>query len=127
MRLDHTVTVPADHVLTIEAGTVILMKANVGITVHGQLMANGTDSQPIHFTHYGDGTTWERIMFVDAEDSRLSHCTIEYADCKGDHKDYNELLTNQGLREVPLSRYHGTGDFYRPVSAMYSGSKGDRL
>ncbi|NQV32513.1 MAG: hypothetical protein HQ515_07455, partial [Phycisphaeraceae bacterium] len=84
--LDSTVTVPATHVLTIEAGTVVLIKEDAGIVVRGQLLANGTQDDPIHMTHYGEGTTWDRMMFVQAEDSRLTHCMIEYADCEGDHK-----------------------------------------
>ena len=86
--VDETVIVPDSNVLTIEPGTVVLIKKDAGITVNGQLLANGTESEPIRFTHYGDGTTWERIMFIEAADSRLSHCIIEYSDCKGDHKDY---------------------------------------
>jgi len=29
-------------------------------------------------------------MFVEAVDSRLAPCIIEYADCEGDHKKYYE-------------------------------------
>ena len=86
--LDGTVTVPAGVVLTVAPGTQVLMRADATLLVEGQLLAEGTENAPIHFTHYGNGTTWERLMFVQAEDSRLSHCVIEYSDCEGDHKDY---------------------------------------
>jgi hypothetical protein len=103
--VDNTVTVPAAHVLTIDPGTVVLLKSNAAIQVQGQLLANGTDTHPIHFTHYGNGATWERLMFVEARPSRLSHCVIEYADCEGDHKDYYD--TDCDANTPPRSRdYH---------------------
>ena len=83
-----TVTVPAGVVLSIDAGTQVLMRPDATLLVNGQLLADGTADQRIHFTHYGDGTTWGRLMFVQAQDSRLRHCVIEFADCEGDHKDY---------------------------------------
>ena len=83
-----TVIVPAGLAVTIDPGTYVLMRSGATLRVEGQLLANGTENAPIHFTHYGNGTTWERLMFVQAEDSRLSHCVIEYSDCEGDHKDY---------------------------------------
>ncbi len=86
--VDETVVVPDSNILTIEPGTVVFITEDAAITVYGQLLANGAESEPIRFTHYGDGTTWERFMFIEAEDSRLAHCIIEYADCEGDHKDY---------------------------------------
>lgn len=86
--LEDTVIVPSGIVLNIEPGTVVQMKSGVGIKVYGQLLADGTEAEPIRFTHYGAGTTWERLMFIEAEDSRLVHCIIEYADCEGKHQDY---------------------------------------
>ena len=76
------------------------MKDKAGIYVSGQLLANGTETAPIRLTHYGDDTTWERLMFVEAADSRLTHCVIEYADCEGDHKDYYD---NDCDANTPLS------------------------
>ena len=99
--LDHTVTVPPTQVLTIEAGTMVLIKKDAGILVHGQLLANGTQDDPIHMTHYGEGTTWDRIMFVEAEDSRVAHCLFEYADCEGDHKSYYD---NDCNADTPLRK-----------------------
>ena len=80
--------VPAGLTLAMEAGSVILMKEGATLQVNGQLLARGTKGAPIHFTHYGEETTWGRLMFVQAENSLLRHCVIEYADCEGDHKDY---------------------------------------
>ncbi len=86
--VEDAVVVPADMVLKIEPGTIVLMKDAAELVVYGQLLAEGTEAEPIHFTRYGDGTSWKQIMFIEAADSRLVHCTIEYADSEGDHKDY---------------------------------------
>ncbi len=88
--LEDTVVVGAGAVLTIEPGTWVLMKDDVAIIVFGRLIADGTEAEPIHLTHYGDGTTWKQIMFIEAADSRLAHCIIEYADSEGKHQDYYE-------------------------------------
>ena len=99
--LDSTVTVPRDHTLTIEAGTELLIKEDAGIVVRGQLLANGTQEDRIHMTHYGEGTTWDRIMFIEAADSRLAHCLFEFADCEGDHKSYYD---NDCNADTPLPK-----------------------
>ena len=88
--VEDTVTVPAGVVLKIEPATVVMMKDAAGLIVYGQLLAEGTETNPIHFTRYGDGVTWKQIMFVEAEDSRLAHCIIEYTDSEGAHQDYYE-------------------------------------
>lgn len=103
--VDETVVVPDGNILTIEPGTVVFITEDAGITVHGQLLANGMESDPIRFTHYGDNTTWERLMFIEAEDSRLAHCIIEYADCEGDHKDYYDDDCDDGTPPLPRT-YH---------------------
>ena len=102
--LEDTVVVPAGTVLNVEPGTVVLMKDAVALNVYGQFLADGTETEPIRFTHYGDGTTWKQIMFTEAADSRLAHCIIEYADCEGDHKDYYDDDCNDAT--VPPSRVY---------------------
>lgn len=86
--VDGKVTIPAGKVLKVEPGTVILMNKGASITIAGQLWAEGTETQPIRFTHLGDGTTWKQLLFVEAADSRFEHCIFEYADSAGDHQDY---------------------------------------
>jgi parallel beta-helix repeat protein len=111
--LDSNVVVPTGIVLTIEPGTTVSMSNGVTIKVHGQLLANGTESEPIRLTHYGDGTAWKQIMFVEAADSRLAHCIIEYSDCEGDHKDYYDDDCNDAT--VPPSR-----TYFQAVVALAS-------
>ena len=88
--VEGAVVVPAGVVLKIEPGTTVLMKDAAGLVVYGQLLAEGTEAEPIHFTRYSEGTSWKQIMFVKAQDSRLVHCIIEYADSEGAHQDYYE-------------------------------------
>jgi hypothetical protein len=88
--LDSAVVVPFGRVLTVQPGTFVLMKQGGSILVEGQLLALGTQAEPIHFTHYGDGVAWKQIIFVEAADSRLDHCVIEYVDSAGAHQDYYE-------------------------------------
>jgi hypothetical protein len=86
--LEDTVTVPSGVVLKIEPGTMVLMKDEARLVVYGQLLAEGTETNPIYFTRESDGVKWKQIMFVEARDSRLVHCVIEYADSEGAHQDY---------------------------------------
>jgi parallel beta-helix repeat protein len=88
--LDEVVIVPSGRVLMVRPGTFMLMKQGSSIVVEGQLLARGTQAEPIRFTHYGDGVAWKQIRFVAAADSRLDHCIIEYADSEGAHQDYYE-------------------------------------
>jgi len=88
--IEDAVVVPAGMVLKIEPGTMVLMKDAAELVVYGRLLAEGTETEPIHFTRYVDGTSWKQIMFIEAADSRLAHCIIEYADSEGEHQDYYE-------------------------------------
>ena len=80
--------VAADATLTLNAGTRLLIAAGVSLRIHGRLLADGTESEPVYFTRSAPDVQWERLYFLDAEDSRLSHCVFEYSDSEGDHKDY---------------------------------------
>ena len=88
--IEDTVIVPAGSVLNIEPGTVVFLTDAASLVVYGQMLADGTETEPIRFTRYGNDTTWKQIMFVEAADSRLVHCIIEYADSEGAHQDYYE-------------------------------------
>ena len=85
--LEDSVVVPAGIVLNIEPGTVVMMGVAVSLKVYGQLLADGTEAEPIRFTQYGN-SKWKQIMFVEAADSRLAHCIVEYADSAGSHQEY---------------------------------------
>lgn len=84
----NNVVVASNATLTIEPGVTVRFGQGCGMTIHGRLLADGAEGQPVVFTRYPGDTTWERLMFVDAEDSRLTHCIVEYCNSVGDHKDY---------------------------------------
>jgi hypothetical protein len=86
-------TVPNGVTLTVEPGVTVRLRKNCGITVYGRLLADGTTNQPIAFTRYPGDLNWERIMFVEAADSRFRNCGFQYANCAGDHK-YAYYATN---------------------------------
>jgi parallel beta-helix repeat protein len=83
-----SVTVASGATLTVEPGLRIQFSQATSLTVQGRLLADGTEAQPVRFTRAPGATRWERIKFIEATDSRLQHCVIEYANCVGDHKDY---------------------------------------
>ncbi len=83
-----TVVIAPGVVVNVEPGTRFLMQAGATLRVHGRLLADGTSNAPIHFTREVAGQRWGRLLFLQADDSLLRHCVIEYSDCQGDHKDY---------------------------------------
>jgi parallel beta-helix repeat protein len=70
------------------------------MTVSGQLLADGTQESPIHFTRYSEGARWKEILFVDANDSRFGYCIFEDANCAGDHKDYYDPTLPRNYHEA---------------------------
>ena len=103
--LQGTVVVHSNVVVTIDPGTMLLMNTAATLRVEGQLLANGTSNQPITFTRATTTTTWGRIVFARAADSRLRHCVIEYANCAGSHLDYYDNDCNTNTPAVPRN-YH---------------------
>ena len=107
------VTVPAGVTLTVEPGVSVQFMPGTGMNVLGRLLAIGTEADPIAFTRAIAGTTWERILFIQAEDSAFHHCIIEFSNCEGDHKDYYD---NDGdISTQPPSR---TGTYFQAISAI---------
>ncbi len=94
------VTVPAGRVLTILPGTTVLMTGGASIVVSGQLVAEGTQDQPILFTRSAAAVTWKQIKFVEAADSTFAWCTFEYATCGGAHQDYYDPTQPRNYHEA---------------------------
>ena len=111
--LEDNVVVPAGIVLTIEPGTMVMMDNAVSIKVYGQLLADGTEGEPIHFTRNGSGKRWKQIIFIESEDSRFAHCIFEFADCEGDHKDYYDDGCDPNTPPLPR-------DYHEAVVALAS-------
>jgi len=111
--LEDNIIVPAGIVLTIEPGTTVMMDNGISIKVYGQLLADGTEGEPIRFTRNGIGKRWKQIIFIEAEDSRLVHCIIEFADSAGDHKDYYDEGCDPNTPPLPR-------DYHEAVVALAS-------
>jgi parallel beta-helix repeat protein len=99
------VTVPAGVVLTISPGTTLLMQAAAEFEVRGQLLADGTEAAPILFTREVTAARWRRIAFIQATESRMTHCIFEYANSAGSHLDYYDNDCNPAT-PAPTRTYH---------------------
>lgn len=98
--LDSNVVVPTGIVLTIEPGTTVSMSNGVTIKIYGQLLADGTEAQPILFTRYPSGNRWKEIMFIEATDSRFVNCIFEHANSAGAHQDYYVWTPKRNYHEA---------------------------
>ena len=58
------VGVAPGYTLTIEPGTTVEFNATYSLNVGGQLIADGTEAEPIRFVSH-DGSAWGRIYFDD--------------------------------------------------------------
>ena len=92
--IDRTATVSEGATLTIEPGARVELARDVSLVIEGELIARGTESEPIVFTgRDSDGTpeSWMSVAFtessVDATFERVDdyvsgsiveHCTFEY-------------------------------------------------
>jgi hypothetical protein len=78
--IEQTVTVPAGQVLTIEPGSMILFREGARITIHGRLLAEGTEAEPIRFTRALNNGHWLGVQFDQTmEDNCIRHAFLEYA------------------------------------------------
>lgn len=77
--VEQTIVVQPRVVLRIGPGTKVMLRDSVSLIVFGQLLAEGSEEQPISFTHYGDGSTWGNVVLDGAQPSMLAHCVIEYS------------------------------------------------
>jgi hypothetical protein len=113
-RLDGSQNVDAGAALTIQPGVTVEAGQGAGLTVRGQLLADGTAAQPITFT----GTTaqrgwWAGISIVGLStsplaSSSLSHATVEYGGGNGYANLYLEYATVP-LQNVTIRQSSGRG------------------
>lgn len=79
-RIQGDLTVPPGAALTIEPGTSVFFDPGARLSVHGQLVAEGTEALPIRFTRtpWTQGT-WKGIQFTDTTaDNRIRWAVLEY-------------------------------------------------
>jgi parallel beta-helix repeat protein len=104
--VDASLEVPAGVTLRIEAGTTVQFRQAVVLRVSGTLLAEGTEASPVRFTRHPAATTWGRIIFVQASDSRFEHSIVEFANSAGDHKDYYPQTSCDPGAPRPARSYH---------------------
>lgn len=80
-RVNGNLTIPSGSVLTIQPGTTVYFDNGAGITVNGQLIAKGTETQRIRFTRVPGGTAiWAGFQFTNARQANvLAYADMEYA------------------------------------------------
>ena len=74
------ITIPTGQVLTIEAGVQVIFQGHYKIVLDGQILANGTDGNPIVFTSTNHNTGWNGIRINTASAiSIFTYCQFEYS------------------------------------------------
>lgn len=98
-----SITIPAGRTLTIEPGTTVFVDAKCGFTVHGRLVARGTEYQRIRFTRM-PGTTaeWAGFQIPDSkEDNVIAYADLEYG---GSRSQWITTGNNNGSVVGPTAR-----------------------
>ncbi|MBN2473693.1 MAG: lamin tail domain-containing protein [Pirellulales bacterium] len=92
------VIVDAGATLTIMPGTNLYFDAGTGITVHGRLLAEGSEYQHIRLTRVPGSTShWDGVALVDSlADSRMCYVDMEFGDSQGESilVDHSQLLVD---------------------------------
>ncbi len=97
------VSIPAGRTLTIEPGTTVFLDSKVGFTVHGRLVARGTEYQRIRFTRVpGSSTQWAGFQIPDSkEDNIIAYADLEFG---GSRSQWITTGNNSGSTVGPTAR-----------------------
>lgn len=80
----YRIEVPEGESLKIEPGVKIMFDGDFDFRIMGDLLAEGTESDPIIFTRSHHGVKWLGLNFIVADSSsKLKYCIIEYSDIWG--------------------------------------------
>lgn len=80
-----TITIPEGITLTIEPGTVLFFYSSAGITVHGQILADGSEQDHIAMIPKPGNSRWQGLRFEDTlAENVLSYVDMDYGDGQGD-------------------------------------------
>lgn len=79
-RITGEFIVPSGIELTIIAGTTVFFDPDAKLTIKGQLIAIGSEYEPIYFTRIlGNNDTWDGIHFINTNrDNRITYAVVEY-------------------------------------------------
>ena len=97
------ITIPAGRTLMIEPGVTVFLDANVGFTVHGRLVAQGTEYRRIRFTRVpGTNTQWAGLQIPDSkQDTIIAYADLEYG---GSRSHWITTGNSNGIAVGPTAR-----------------------
>ncbi len=97
------VNIPAGRTLTIEPGTTLFLDASVGFTIHGRLVAQGTEYRRIRFTRLpGTTTQWAGFQIPDSkQDNIIAYADLEFG---GSRSHWITTGNNSGSTVGPTAR-----------------------
>ena len=81
------IIIPSGETLTIEPGVTVSFQGHYKFTVHGKLVAVGTETDSIFFTTDNISTGWGGIRIDGSQVSELAYCRIEYGKTSGNYPD----------------------------------------
>lgn len=84
--IDGEITVDTFDLLTIEPGVSIEFSDQFGFLVHGRILAQGTETDSIHFFPQDTTLGWYGLSFKGTDyngqdSSKISYCTLRYGKC----------------------------------------------
>ena len=101
------VLVPSGVTLTIEPGVAVKFESGTGMQIDGELVARGTEAEPIVFTSnppFAGPGSWCNILFTDSSigatfdqtesyvsGSIMQYCTVEYAGASKVYQDHEAI------------------------------------
>jgi len=77
------VNIPSTESLTIVPGVEVIFMGNYKFEVHGQLFAEGTETDSIHFRPFDFATGWHGIRFFNTEINGQPPSLLKYCDISG--------------------------------------------
>jgi hypothetical protein len=97
------IVVPVGRTLTIEPGTTVFLDNDVGFTIHGRLVAQGTEYRRIRFTRIpGTTTQWAGFQIPDSkQDNIIAYADLEFG---GSRSQWITTGNNNGSAVGPTAR-----------------------
>jgi len=87
-------TVPFGATLQLSPGVTIQAANGVVLYINGQLIANGSSSQPITFDRSGTSGSWNSLALQSGSSANLSYCTFNHASTGLTCNSSNVTITN---------------------------------
>ncbi len=112
------VTVPRGSTLRIESGVEVLVGGGFGISVAGQIFADGTELEPIQVT--GNGARWSGIDIDHSSDGTVRASTLQHVELSYG----TTLLDVAGTGTSPIRVDHCVFDRWSSLAVHWDGAHG---